>query len=1192
MPWVRHALPFVLAIVLASAGVLNEARWDRSQAEQALVDRVSASLSARVAIARKQLLSFSVTDFDSLQLQDVFLLQGDSLERWSEHEFLPDFGKIGNEQPLQFIASSRSNFLALQKQLDDARRLILVINLQNKYQAANRYLSTELVSEFFPIQSGIVLPVDAMVGLPVEVEGKPLFKIAPLDLDTHAPGSIWLFMAALLFVLFGVVMMVRALEQFSRGWAFVFLTASLVVTRAVQLVFHFPRLWVKGPLFDPQVYASSYLNFSLGDLLINSLLVLVVVTYGYLRWLPAWLNQQNAPRWNFITHAGLFFLLCLAVLFPYLFFESIYHNSQLTLDISDTLQVNARRVVAWMSALAGLLAGWCTVLALVRILFQAPVKATRTYFAFVTAFSLFLLYAFVEGRSYEIPAVVILVTIGLSAAFGRRMRFGVQWQLLLAVLGCSYAAMAVFFLGEERKREYQQRFAVSYLSSRDELGEFLLSEVSAKIANDPFIASVWNNPLRNRSVIKEKIKRVYLQNYFNQYDVGIELFESSGKRADTTEAAGLAAVLTSMSGQMLPTGYEGVFIRQAPTLPAARNYRVVTRVGRGRYMAGFVVVDLTLKRAIPESVFPEVLLDEKRIQGEVFGPYSYAWWEQDRILNRFGSFDYERLAVNSFRDGVRFSAFGFEHFPVQEREGRWLVVSRPAYTFAQGLANFCFFLLLASALVGVAVAIQRWREVVNWHNHTYAQRMQIATLLSATLPFVIIAVTLFQLIRGSNREQLNTQFVQRARNLNQALEGLPLGRDSDLTLDQVRQFTDLDFSIFDAHGRLMVTNQPAVYDQQVLSPLLAPSVLTESRGAAPLVREERIGKLSYKTCYLPIRDSENHTYAILSVPFFDFDQSNERSEIQTLNVLLILFVVVGLFAVLLSIRLSRQLVSPLQWIAHTLSQTTFQNSPSRLEWKRKDELGVLVDAYNRMLNNWTEAKDKLAQQEKESAWREMAKQVAHEIKNPLTPMKLTLQQMQLLQARKDLTDGKVAESVAALLHQVELLNEIASSFSAFAGMPQPKFEQLQVGEVLAQVVRLYPQDAQHRADVVQPADPVYVWADEKILSRAFTNILLNAWQSSDRPVQVVIRVERLPDGVQISFADNGPGITEEQRAKIFSPYFTTKKTGSGLGLAITKQGIERCRGSIRFESTVGVGTTFFVHLPLMHPAANPASSSS
>jgi signal transduction histidine kinase len=839
----------------------------------------------------------------------------------------------------------------------------------------------------------------------------------------------------------------------------------------------------------------------------------------------------------------------------------------------------------WLALLSGILSGWLAATGIIRLLLSGRFEARLFWSALGATLIVFVVYAFWEKRHYEIPTVVFLLVVTTASLFAKRWNFGGRWQVALAIIFCGYTAAAVYYLGEERKTDDQQRFANSYLASRDELGEFLLNEVNGKIQNDPFIVSVWNNPLRNRSIIKEKIKRVYLQNYFDQYDVTIRLFESSGENLEVTTDPDLASFLLNHKKQALTTGYEGVFIRHAPDLPSARNYRVITRIGRGSLLAGFIVVDLNLKRAIPESVFPEVLLDEKRIQFGQSGPYSYAWWTNDQILNSFGSFEYTQLDLTEATPKDRFIQLGYVHRVIGEEQGRWLVVSRPAYTLLNGLANFSFFFLLWGAAFGAATFIRQRHAVLQWRDRSFAQRLQIITLVSAALPFFVMAVMLFQLIRAQNREQLNGQFIQRARNLSEVLSSQLQPSEGEEMFSQLRRLTDLDFSVFDKNGMLITTNQPAVYDQHVLSRLLSPNVLASVQTQSPLVRDEQIGRLGYRTCYLPVRSNLGEMQAILAVPFFDFDRSNERSEIRTINLLLILFVAIGIFAVLLSMRLTRQLVSPLQWMAQTLGQTTFQQSPTLLTWKRKDEWGALVDAYNRMLSNWTEAKVRLSKQEKESAWREMARQVAHEIKNPLTPMKLTLQQMQLLRSRQGLTDQRVDDSIGSLLHQVDLLNEIATSFASFAGMPTPKLEKIEVGEVLARVVGLYHDPAQGQVDIQNEAGPCVVLVDDQILSRAFSNILLNAWQSADRPVQVLVRVVRSEGLVRIVFTDNGPGIPEELLSKIFVPSFTTKKGGSGLGLAISKQGIELCKGTIRFTSTFGVGATFEIELPVLEAEA-------
>ena len=1173
----RLALPFLVAAVLAGAGLWLEYGWNRNRFEEQLVEQVSARVTARVRAEQLRMASFQWSVAGLAQTRNTFLLVGDSLHLWSEHDFVPDFGKMSDSADVQFISSARSNFIALRRADSSGRHVVVVVNLQDKFQVSNRYVSTVLNPSFFPIREGLLVPADAAIGLAVPVAGVPMFRLAPLNTPAHPVMALWLFVAASLVFVVAVWRVIGTIQDGAPGLAFLFFTASLSLIRAGQLFFEFPRAWVNSPLFDPQVYAASYLNYSLGDLLINAAVVLVVTMYGYRIWLPRFLASGFSIAPGSAVQVGLFLLLCVTVLYPYLFFESIYRNSGLTIDITDSLRVDAARVVMWLSVVAGLFSGWLGALVLFRILLQKATALRSTVFALAVALALFLVYILIEKRNYPLPIAALLAMVVVAFWPARRHQFGGRWQALLALIFCGYAAGAVYFMGEERKDDFQQRFAANDLSSRDELGEYLLHEVSSKIASDPFIISVWNNPLRSRANINEKIKRVFLRNYFDQYDVSIRLIESSGENPDDLPG-GYPSALDLQAEQAVPTGYPGVFIMQAPNLVSVRNYRVITRVGRGPTLAGYVVVDLKLKRVIPETVFPEVLLDEKRILQAQFGEYSYAWWEHGRILNQYGTFDFRQLYITGEQQRGWLSLYGHEHLFLEEDQGRVLVVSRPSYPVVFVLANFCFFLLLGAVMVGIVFLIRKRRTLLSWRNRTYAQRMQVATLLSAALPFLIMAITFFQLIRTTSREQLNAQFVMRARHLSEALEDEAPGRDQEEDLDRLRRLTDFDFSVFDREGRLLATNQPAVYDQQVLSRLLSPQVLADLRAQAPIVREEHIGALTFKTCYLPVMRS-TETQAILAVPFFDFDRFNEQSEIRMLNYLLLLFVGVGLIAVLFSVRLTRQLVQPLAWLAQTLNQTTFRQSPSRLTWPRKDELGILVDAYNRMLTNWTDALEKIARQEKESAWREMAKQVAHEIKNPLTPMKLTLQQLQVLQARGELTERKVNEALTSLLHQIEILSEIATSFSAFAGLPQPNLERLDVRAVLDRVLALYRHPSGGTVEIVTGTTPLRVLADEKILSRAFSNVLLNAWQSAERPVHVVIRMEEQNGRVFIRFADNGAGIPEDQRAKIFSPSFTTKQSGSGLGLAISRQGIELCRGAIRFETVVGTGTTFEIELP-------------
>jgi len=240
----------------------------------------------------------------------------------------------------------------------------------------------------------------------------------------------------------------------------------------------------------------------------------------------------------------------------------------------------------------------------------------------------------------------------------------------------------------------------------------------------------------------------------------------------------------------------------------------------------------------------------------------------------------------------------------------------------------------------------------------------------------------------------------------------------------------------------------------------------------------------------------------------------------------------------------------------------------------------MVNEYNKMVDNLEQSKIELARSQKESAWREIARQVAHEIKNPLTPMKLTLQQMQLWLVKDTLEKERAKQSVNTLLNQVEILNEIASSFSAFARMPAPILEKLDLVALLTKTVNLYSTYEGGSVDFKSSVQPVYIDGDPQLLDRIFSNMILNGLQAGGKPPLVFIEVKPAGSFIRVIIQDNGEGIAPEFQDKIFIPYFTTKKSGSGLGLAIAKQGIELSGGKIWFDSSPGK-TRFYIEFPVI-----------
>jgi len=270
-------------------------------------------------------------------------------------------------------------------------------------------------------------------------------------------------------------------------------------------------------------------------------------------------------------------------------------------------------------------------------------------------------------------------------------------------------------------------------------------------------------------------------------------------------------------------------------------------------------------------------------------------------------------------------------------------------------------------------------------------------------------------------------------------------------------------------------------------------------------------------------------------------------------------------------------------ISDKMREVSIGKTNEEIVWKRNDEIGGLVREYNKMVKKLEVSAEALAKSEREGAWREMARQVAHEIKNPLTPMKLSIQFLQKSIDNnsdnvKELT-GKVAKT---LVEQIDHLSKIAFDFSQFANIGNTNIETFDINEVIRSLDNLYKTSHEGELKLKTVAGKVMVRADKTQMNRLFTNLIQNAIEACNGKGKCDIELNEVrTDGViQISIKDNGEGIPEEMHSKIFIPNFTTKSSGTGLGLAMCKGIAEQAGGRIWFETRTGEGSTFYVELPV------------
>lgn len=385
---------------------------------------------------------------------------------------------------------------------------------------------------------------------------------------------------------------------------------------------------------------------------------------------------------------------------------------------------------------------------------------------------------------------------------------------------------------------------------------------------------------------------------------------------------------------------------------------------------------------------------------------------------------------------------------------------------------------------------------------------------------------------------------------------------------------DKDLSLYDKYGSLLSTTSNKEISMRIPFEIYSQQSDRNSAIQKNISTEKRE--------YIPIFLNESKAFAFVGVDHSAYNSSGNILDFLStiLNAYIFLFLIAGAIA----ITIANSITQPLTILAEKLKKFKLGKSNERLEWKSNDEIGTLIYDYNNLTHELERSAGLLAKTERDMAWREMAKQVAHEIKNPLTPMKLSIQYLE--RAAKDHPE-KAQELIprisSTLIEQIDNLSQIANEFSNFASMPQATNEKIILNEIVETIHDLFRKRDDMDINMIEPIDDLFVFADKNHLVRILNNLLKNAIQAipENRRGRIEIELKRQDNDALIRISDNGTGIPDNMKDKVFTPNFTTKSSGTGLGLAISANMIESFNGRIFFETQVGIGTDFFVAIPLM-----------
>ncbi|MBC6110753.1 ATP-binding protein [Pedobacter fastidiosus] len=1100
--------------------------------------------------------------------------------------------------------------------------LIFLIAIQNQYSIKeNQYFKNDLnplLSNSKMLTSASFTDKD--VYTIKSLDNKFLFglKIKPGYIDKYySPTQLWLFIAGLLCI----CMFFNSLASLVARKGHIMLGTLLLLS--FFLIFRLTDLsygWFNHrfivDLFDPVIYAESFLMPSLGDFLMNVIALTWVLLFVYNHKeqykFGEWVKQNKFI--GIVIHiAMLVFIGFITVLADDVFFGLIY-NSKINFDIVNILKLSG---TSWVSIVILCLV-WFQIYLVTIISTSVSRQLNVNNSERLTIFIIGFLAVFIYKLSTDFTAFFIVFAlvffIIVRSVYLKEVRFSIG--VLAIVFFCLAFNTSIKYIKYKdiTERSLREPLARKVQSSDDPSAIIALNGLENQLLTDNFLVKFFTESDSGKyAVLKNHIKD-YLDGYLTRYDYQIYPYNKLEKSINKSNSQPIEKYKDLVEAGSVKIDGSNYFYQVNNTF-GYQDYFGIIPVFSKNSLQGTLILELRSKPYNYNNRLPDLLGDQKLIKNDDFKGYSIALYSNNKLLNQSGNYTYPLNGsifkgvkddfVNSSDDELHYS-----HLIYKPSDSKMVVISKEKVGYVERLAALSFFfivfIIFSLLLYGLVWLIKNldddrvgWFSInrslmINANKILYKTRIQLSIVLSVVATLLIVGWTTYYYMNNEYRSQQDILIKDKIRKVQQNFEkqvfnnGI-ISNDENSVAD-FNTFADInnaDLNLYDTRGDLMMTTYPKLFNFKVIGRKMGPMAyiyLHDLQRSEFINSKEKIGSLTYAAAYAPIRNAQNKTIAFISLP--NYSNEEEYSDkialfvSNLINIYALVFVAIGVLAVFLA----NQITSPLTFIQESISRTKIGQRNEPIVWRRHDEIGSLIKEYNNMIAALEDSALKLARSERESAWREMAKQVAHEIKNPLTPLKLGVQLLEKSWKEKDPNfEIKFNKFSKSFIEQIDSLSKIASEFSNFAKMPDTRLEKLEILPIVERAREVFKSTENVEIDILYKATfTLHILADSDQLLRTFNNLFKNAIEAIDGDSKCCITAVLYNDNdnVYIEIKDNGKGIDPVLHDKIFVPNFTTKTSGTGLGLAFVKQATENAGGTITFTSVIGVGTIFYLTFPL------------
>ncbi|MFN3554406.1 MAG: ATP-binding protein [Bacteroidales bacterium] len=1109
------------------------------------------------------------------------------------------------------IVHLRNGWYDVKQSRVDDYTLWVVSLIKKDFRYNNRFL-VNAFTEGYRLPDFVDISVNAAHGVPIyNKNGDYAFSLSVsndqeilLVSKSVWVGSVLLAVAGFLFFLAFVY--VSFMFFFNRGQLRVAVGAAfalLLVFRMLTFWLQIPAVFYEGVFFSAHHFAASYWLPSLGDLLLNSVFI------SFLLGLVFTYRKKISVSFSVKGVAALLYFLGLILPFAASWFlisqlQGLVMNSSLNLDVNFIFSPDVYNVIGYV-IIALFFVSYYFLFSLVFYFSRILKPANIPWWTEVLVFLLVGSVGWFMISSASVFFLWYLLGISSLSCFFRSKSVSESITFTPLIFAFFILALAgtwaLNVFNQEKENSKRQNLALRLASEQDPIAEYLFSEIADDLFQDHFLFQLIKDDPYNEEAILNYLKVHYFDDFWAKYDIHV-----------TVCAPGEVWFFKPIDQEMVCDDYFQYYITDfGRPSHEPRFIYIDNNSGRNSYISVVPVTDLSGEviiytlylefeaRFIPREMgFPELLVDDRIDISRNLGNYSYAIFKNGIMTFRFGPFFY---SIHSYIYNVPSETFffadfeGYNHLFFNRDADTLIIVSKPNANILERIAPFSYLFII---LFLFSLCI--WFTVLKLNNEfrfslNFKKRLQFSVIGIVLVAVVAIgsasAWFIFNIYKNKNEAIIN----EKAHSILIEMENL-LADETILNHtyhDYLRQlllrlsnvfFTDIN--LFDPSGNLLASSRPRVFEEGLISPIMHPLAFNRLKISKKTmhVHQESIGNLEYISIYVPLSNLQGELLAYINLPYFA-QQSELRNEISYFLVAFInIYLLLLLLSVIIAFFISNYVTRPLQIIRDSMSMIRFGKHNKKIEWEREDEIGQLVTEYNRMIEELAVSAELLARSERESAWREMAKQVAHEIKNPLTPMRLNVQYLQRAWLdRTDDWDDRLERFTRTMVEQIDNLALIASEFSDFAKMPQARMEEIDLRKFIPETVDLYKGFDKLILNFNLPQFPpkLLIIADGKQLLRVFNNLIKNAIQAYDKnqDARVEIVCVREEFYYQLIVKDYGMGIPENLKQNIFQPYFTTKTAGMGLGLAMVKSIIESFNGHISFDSSEGRGTSFTIRIP-------------